>query len=111
MKTAGVFLNPSLALALFSILTATLAPAQDPTLLVNVASDSLAAGDSMSVWMTALNETTSDISWSFPPRSTAPSSPRTRPTKALSNRVPPIPTTSCSLPAPLPAANTLTPCR
>jgi formylglycine-generating enzyme required for sulfatase activity len=40
---------------------------QDPTLILTVASDSLTAGDSMSVWMTALNTSGSDISWTFPP--------------------------------------------
>ena len=41
--------------------------APDATLTVTVASDSLTAGDSMSAWMTALNPTGDNISWTFPP--------------------------------------------
>jgi phospholipase A1 len=43
------------------------AHAQDAIVTLTVASDSLTAGDSMSVWMTALNASSNDISWTFPP--------------------------------------------
>jgi phospholipase A1 len=48
-------------------LTRLLARGQDATLTLTVASDSLAPGDTVSVWMTTLNPTGSDISWTFPP--------------------------------------------
>jgi outer membrane phospholipase A len=48
-------------------LTLLLARGQDATLTLTVASDSLAPGDTVSVWMTVLNPTASDISWTFPP--------------------------------------------
>ena len=50
-----------------TFLFALLARGQDATLTVTVASDSLTAGDSMSVWMTALNPSADNISWTFPP--------------------------------------------
>jgi outer membrane phospholipase A len=48
-------------------LTLLLARGQDATLTLTVASDSLAPGDTVSVWMTVLNPTANDISWTFPP--------------------------------------------
>lgn len=53
-------------LAIFSLCLATLARGQSATLIVKVESDSLMVGDSMSVWMTALNTTAENISWTFP---------------------------------------------
>ncbi len=44
-----------------------LAQAQNPIVTVTVESDSITAGDSISVWMTALNTTSEDVAWTFPP--------------------------------------------
>jgi outer membrane phospholipase A len=57
----------TLALGLFLGCLVSLARGQDATLTLTVASDSLAPGDTVSVWMTVLNPTANDISWTFPP--------------------------------------------
>jgi outer membrane phospholipase A len=57
-----------LALVIFSLCLAPLARGQDATLTLTVASNSVAAGDKVSIWLNALNTSSSEISWTFPPR-------------------------------------------
>ncbi len=60
--------NFTLALAIFSLCLAPFARGQAATLTLTAASNSVTAGDKMSVWLTALNTSTNEISWAFPPR-------------------------------------------
>lgn len=68
MKTVPLFAILTLAMVTaFALLLAPPVQAQSAIMVVNVESDSLTAGDSMSVWMTALNTTAENVSWTFPP--------------------------------------------
>ncbi len=58
----------TLALVIFSLCLMPLARAQDATLTLTVASNSVTAGDKISVWLNALNASSNQISWTFPPR-------------------------------------------
>lgn len=57
-----------LALAIFPLCLAPLAHGAEATLTVAVASKSVAAGEPMSVWLNALNTSSNEISWRFPPQ-------------------------------------------
>jgi phospholipase A1 len=54
-------------LAVFLIFAASFARGQDATLTMTVASNSVAAGDQINVWLNALNTSSNEISWTFPP--------------------------------------------
>ncbi len=54
------------ALVIFSLCLAPLARGQTPTVTLTVASNSVTAGGEMSVWLNALNTSSSEISWTFP---------------------------------------------
>ena len=66
MKTSSFRGVHALWLLIVLLVLAPPAPGQDATLLLTVASDALTAGDSLSVWMTALNPTGNDLVWTFP---------------------------------------------
>ena len=66
MKTSSSRGVHALWLLIVLLVLAPPAPGQDATLLLTVASDALSAGDSLSVWMTALNPTGNDLVWTFP---------------------------------------------
>lgn len=55
-------------LVIFSLCLAPLVRGQDATLTLTVASNSVTAGEKTSVWLNALNASTNEISWTFPPR-------------------------------------------
>ena len=57
-----------MALVAFSLCLAPLTRGQDATLTMSVASEPVAAGGRVSVWLNALNTTRREISWTFPPR-------------------------------------------
>jgi outer membrane phospholipase A len=67
MKIESFWRKKIRAAVVCTFFLALLTRGQDATLTVTVASDSLTAGDSMSAWMTALNPTGDNISWTFPP--------------------------------------------
>ncbi len=56
----------ALALVIYSLCLATLLPAQDVTLTMTVASNSVVSGEKISVWLNALNASTNETSWTFP---------------------------------------------
>jgi len=56
----------ALALVFFSLCLAPFARGEDATLTVTVASESVTAGDQVSVWLNALNASSNEISWTFP---------------------------------------------
>jgi len=67
MKTGSYRGIHTLAMVIFPLCFALLARGQNVTMIVDVESDTLTTGDSMSVWMTALDTTADNISWTFPP--------------------------------------------
>jgi phospholipase A1/A2 len=67
-KTGSFHRIHTLALVIFSLCLMPLARAQDATLTLTVASNSVTAGDKISVWLNALNASSNQISWTFPPR-------------------------------------------
>jgi phospholipase A1 len=56
----------TLALVIFSLCLAPFARGQDVTLTLTMASNSVTAGDQISVWLNALNVSSHEISWTFP---------------------------------------------
>jgi phospholipase A1 len=67
-KTRSLRTIHTLALVIFSLCLALQMRGQDATLTLMVASNSVTAGDKIIVWLNALNASTNEISWTFPPR-------------------------------------------
>jgi outer membrane phospholipase A len=65
MKTSGLK-TQILTVVFFALCLAPLSRAQDATVTLTAASESVTAGGQMSVWMTALNDSSNEISWTFP---------------------------------------------
>lgn len=60
--------NFAFTLAIFSLWLAPLTYGQEVMLTLTVASNSAAAGGKINIWLNALNASTNEISWTFPPR-------------------------------------------
>jgi phospholipase A1/A2 len=58
----------TLVLVIFLLCLAPFVRGEDATLTLTVASSSVTAGDKINVWLNALNTSTNEISWMFPPR-------------------------------------------
>ena len=58
----------ALALVIFSLCLTPLAYGQAATLTMTVASESMGAGEKVSIWLNALNNSSNEISWTFPQR-------------------------------------------
>lgn len=67
MKSMGLHKRlQALALVIIVLGIASLAQGQDATLTLTVASNSVAAGEQMTVWLNVLNVSTNKIPWTFP---------------------------------------------